>query len=171
MGRFMVSAMMGVFLTGGWLSGNAANPNSAAIHALREQVKQLRHEEQVALKQMHAQYRDILKKLGHTEKELRSEEKALRNDEHEVVSALPTPAQRKLARAQFESLLKKLSAQAKLEREEIALLRNAWHAAHAALKADFRERIQALELQIKQLELVHHKQPSIKGIPTTSKKK
>ncbi len=98
----------------------AENPQVAAIH---EKIKELRAQEKVVLKEVHAWYEGFIKRDKVTEEVMREDRRVLKAQEDSLLAVATTEEARAAIRKQFESMRALLRVDIKIDAEVIRELR------------------------------------------------
>jgi hypothetical protein len=124
----------------------AENPQVAAIH---DQIKALRAEEKVTLKEVHAWYEGMIKRDKLTANVLFEERKALRKQEDALLALATTDEAKAAIRKHYDSIRAVLREDGKLDAAAIKELRRLEHLHEKQISETYRAKIQTLEAAAK----------------------
>jgi DNA repair exonuclease SbcCD ATPase subunit len=146
----MICAVVLVLVAGNVLSGSSKkNP---AIQALKEEIKQLRAEEKLLVKDIEARFKALITLLEDPELKLEQLRAELRKEEHLVLKLIKDAKQKKQVKAWFDALIKKLTADIKARKEVIKEVKAERKAVIQEVKALYTAKIKELEAEIQALE-------------------
>ncbi len=160
MPRLMNYAVVFVLIAGNWAIGSSKkNP---AVQALKQEIKRLRAEEKLEVKDIEAWFKALIARLEDPELKLEELRAELRKEERLILKIIKDAKERKQIKAWFEALIKKLTADIKARKELIKEVKAERKAVVQRVKALYAARIKELELEIQQLQ---------QGSPAKPKKK
>jgi hypothetical protein len=141
--RFLVSALaLGVLCT----AAAAGNPQVEAIH---EQIKLLKAEEKVTVKEIHDWYGSIIKRDKWDEKVVAEEQKILKKQEDALTAVAQDKAARKAIHEQYDALRGLLRVGGKLDAETAKKLKALEKAHEKYVSEAYKGKIALLEEEAK----------------------
>jgi hypothetical protein len=150
MWRHTVSAMIVLFVSGGWTHGDGSNKKTIA--ELRTAIKELRALEKAELKQIANRYEALLKKLKAPEYKLEEIRAQLRAEEKTALLNAQNADQKKLIRTEYGDLIKILTGDIKADKNIVKQVEQQKKVTEKLVKTTYAAKIKELESEIKLLE-------------------
>jgi hypothetical protein len=158
MRRFVICVLVSIFINAGGLSAEGKSPTVKAkgknptVKELKAEVKLLRAQERITVKEIEDRFKVLLAKLEDPEIKLEELRALLRKEQKLALIGIKDSKEKKLIREHYQAIIQKLTTDIKSRKVVIKEMKGERSATLKRVKTGFKAQIAQLEIEIQALE-------------------